>query len=150
MKSNTKKTIRAPWGYRSFVMVAFPQLLLIVVAAALLVMMVIVCARFTKGPESTSALRKQLQLLQAKFTDGRQINPEKEREIMERLQNKIKTASGSANITSNAVLKQLSNSVCNSISAVLTKPSLENKTSWLKLNALMKDFDRQYYSVASL
>jgi len=34
---------------------------------------------------------------------------------------------------------------CKAIQAVLSQPSLENRTSWIKLNAIMVDFNDLYF-----
>lgn len=132
-------------GHKGTLVLAFPPILIIVIAAVLFVMMISVCTKFTKGPLSTSAFLKQLHVLQLKLVLGKKINPEKEREEMERLQNKIKTFSEASIISRNADLQRLLHSICHSIKVVLGQPNLENRTSWIKLNALMVDFNTQYF-----
>jgi membrane protein insertase Oxa1/YidC/SpoIIIJ len=123
----------------------FPQITLLIFVILLLILMVSVCIKFTKGPFNTSALQEHLQRLQAKFSAGILINPRTEREEMETLQNKIKTTSNPALISGNATLKRLLYSNCKAIQAVLGQPGLENRTSWIKLNALMVDFNDLYF-----
>ena len=124
---------------------AFPPLLLIAFVVGLLVTTILVCIKFTKGPASTKAFTDRLRTLQLKFDSGKTIHPEKEREEMERLQNKIKTTSEAAIISGNSDLRHLLYSICQSLHGVLNQPSLENRTSWIKLNAVMVDFDTQYF-----
>ena len=123
----------------------FAPILLIVFVTALLVLMVSACAKFTKGPLSTAALLQQLQRLQAKFVSAVLIDPEVERKEMETLQNKIKTSSDPAVISRNPELKRLFRSNCGAIQAVLNQSNLENRTSWIKLRAVMVDFNAQYF-----
>lgn len=126
-------------------LITFPEITLLIFVAGLLVMMVSACIKFTKGPVNTSALEQQLQRLQAKFTAGLLINPKSEREEMETLQNKLKTTSNPSLISGNASLKQLFYSNCKAIQAVLRRPDLQDRTAWIKLNALMVDFDALYF-----
>jgi hypothetical protein len=122
-----------------------PQIMLIGLVILLLALMKSACTKFTKGPVSTTALLQQLQRLQAKFALGKLINPEMEREEMERLQNKISTSSEPGIISGNADLKRLLYSNCKSIQAVLSQSILENRTSWIKMNAMMVDFNTHYF-----
>ncbi|GAA4746183.1 hypothetical protein [Flavisolibacter ginsenosidimutans] len=124
---------------------AFPPLLMIALVVGLLVLMVATCIKFTKGPQSTSALVLQLQRLQAKFLSAETINPEKERAEMEVLQNNIKTASDPSIISGNLALQKLFSSNCQSIRMALNNSHAEDKTAWVKLNALMTDFNFLYF-----
>lgn len=132
-------------GNGSLLFLTLPQISLIVFVTFLLILMVSVCIKFTKGPFNTSALLQQLKRLEAKFVSGKMINPKIEREEMERLQNKIKTTSDPAVISGNRDLKRLLYNNCKSIQTVLSQPGLENRTSWIKLNALMVDFNDLYF-----
>ena len=144
--NNSPKRRRLPKFQNScLLLLTLPQLTLLIFVAGLLVMMVSACIKFTKGPVNTSALAQQLQRLQAKFTGGLSINPQKEREEMEKLQNKLKTTSTAALISGNANLKQLFYSNCKAIQAVLRRSDLQNRTAWIKLNALLVDFDALYF-----
>jgi hypothetical protein len=124
---------------------ALPPLLLIIAVVGLLILTVSVCIKFTKGPLSTAALLRQLQILQAKFMQGKTIDPDTQRQEMEILQNKLKTSSDPALISANSDLKQLFSSNCQAIQSVLERPLLENRTSWIKLNTMMLDFNSHYF-----
>lgn len=139
------KRILTGAGTQESLYIAFAPILLIVFVGALFIMMVSVCFTFTKGPLSTTAFLKQLQILQARFAAGKIINPDTERVEMEKLQNKIKTFSEASIISGNADLQRLLYSICQSIKVALGQPDLENRTSWIQLNALMVDFNTQYF-----
>lgn len=119
--------------------------MLIIIVTSLLMITASICSKFTKGPLSTVALLQRMRLLQAKFIAGKEIDPETEREEMEILQNKIKTSSSMQTISGNSDLKQLFARNCASIQSVLKQPVLDNKTSWIKFNALMADFNTSYF-----
>jgi hypothetical protein len=123
----------------------FPQLLLIVVLAGLLVLLVTTCIKFTKGPVSTDALKKQLRSLQLKFVTAGLISPEAERKEMEMLQNKIKTSSNPSIISSDNDLKLLFASNCQYIQLELNNTKLENRSSWIKFKELMFGFYEFYF-----
>ena len=57
----------------------------------------------------------------------------------------IKTSSDPALISGDANLRRLLFSNCRSIQTILGEPDLANRTAWIKLNALMVDFDTQYF-----
>lgn len=124
---------------------AFPPLLLIALVVGLLLLMVATCIKFTKGPQSTSALVLQLQRLQAMFLSAETINPEKERAEMEVLQNKLKTSSSPSIISGNLALQKLFSSNCQSIRMAMNNSHADDKTAWIKLNALMADFNSLYF-----
>jgi hypothetical protein len=145
MKQIQKIRLYITRGSSGITFIAFPPLLLIIVVVALMALMVSVCIKFTKGPLSTAALLQQLQHLQARFASGKQINPEREREEMEILQNKIKTTSDPITISENMDLKRLFYSNCKSIQGVLGQADLQNRTSWIKLNGLMVEFNSRYF-----
>lgn len=123
----------------------FPQLLLIFVLAGLLLLLVTTCIKFTKGPISTDALKKQLRLLQLKFVTAAHISPELERKEMEILQNKIKTSSNPLIISSDNELKLLFASNCKYIQSEITNMKLENRSSWIKFKELMFSFYEFYF-----
>ena len=123
-----------------------PQILLIALIAGLLVLTVSICVRFTKGPLSTAALKRRLLQLQSRFVASEPIDPELERQEMERLQNKIKTSSDQLTISGDDDLKQLIASNRNYIQLALAKKEVANKTSWIQFNALMTDFDHSYFT----
>lgn len=145
MNDFQKGNERTKFQNSSLLFLTVPQITLLIVVVLLLVMMVSVCTQFTKGPVSTKALLLQLQNLQRKFALGKTVNPETERETMEQLQNKIKTSSDPALISGDANLRRLLFSNCRSIQTILGEPDLANRTAWIKLNALMVDFDTQYF-----
>jgi len=122
-----------------------PQILLIVGLAALIVLLVTVCTKFTKGPISTDALKKQLRLLQLKFVTAETINPEMERKEMEILQNKIKTSSNALIISDDNDLKLLSDSNCKYIQSEMDNINLTNRSSWIQFRELMLGFDKLYF-----
>ena len=126
--------------------IGVPPILLILIVASLLMIAASICTKFTKGPLSTAALLERMRLLQAKFMAGNTIDPEAEREEMEILQNKIKTTSTLQTISGNSDLKQLFARNCAFIQSVLKQPLLDNKTSWIKFNALMVDFNTSYFT----
>ena len=132
-------------GNEGVLILGFPPILLIAVVIVLFAMMISVCFRFTKGSLSTSSFLKRLQSLQLKFTLGKEIYPETEREEMERQQNQLKTTANATAISGNAEMRSMLSSICKSIQDVLRQPGLENRTSWIKLNALMGDFNLQYF-----
>jgi len=123
----------------------FPQLLLIVVLAGLLLLLITTCIKFTKGPVSTNALKKQLRSLQLKFVTAAHISPEAERKEMEILQNKIKTSSNPLIISSDNELKLLFASNCKYIQSEITNMKLENRSSWIKFKELMFSFYEFYF-----
>lgn len=128
----------------SLFLLTLPQITLLLLVVLLLVLMVSVCTRFTSGAVSTNALQQKLRRLQQKFASGK-VNPLTEREAMELLHNKVKTTSSAAVISGDADLKWLFYSNCRSIQAMLSKPDLADRTAWIKLNALMVDFNTQYF-----
>lgn len=130
---------------KNLLFLALPQIGMLVLMALMIYWMVSVCTKSTKGPASMAALLQQLQRLQAKFTAGRLVNPQTEREEMEILQNKIKTRTDPALISGNDGLKQLFHSNGNAIKAVLAQPDLHNRTAWIKLNTMMVNFDEFYF-----
>lgn len=140
------KKILTGAGTQKKLYAAFVPVLLMIFLGALFIAMVSVCFTSTKGPLSTTAFLKQLQSLQARFAAGKIINPETEREHLEKLQNKVKTLSEASIISGNADLRRLLHSICQSIKIVLDQPDLANRTTWIKLNSLMVDFNTQYFS----
>jgi hypothetical protein len=127
------------------VLIAFPHILLVVVVAALLALMVLTCIKFTKGPLSATALRSHLLQLQSKFITSASIDPEAERQEMEKLQNKIKTFSDRSTISGNKDLRQLFASNCKYIRAAMTDANPVNRSSWIKFQELMFNFDKFYF-----
>ena len=125
--------------------ISIPHVTLIIIVLVLLIVLVSACIKFTTGPANTVALMQQLKRLQAKFAANTLLNPNTEREEMEILQNKLKTTSSPAVISGDVNLKQLFYTNCKSIQAVLSRADLSNRTSWIKLNALMVDFDDLYF-----
>jgi hypothetical protein len=130
---------------KGILFIALPQLLLVVVVAGLLVLMVSVCIKLTKGPLSTTALKRQLILLQARFVAAALVNPDLEREKMEALQNNIKTSSSPLTISGDYELRVLFHNNCESIQSKLYQPDLDNRTGWIKLNELMTGFNAMYF-----
>jgi hypothetical protein len=126
-------------------LLTFPPILIIVFVVVMLVWMVSTCFRSTKGPASTAALLLQLQQLHAKFISAEKIDPEIEKKEMESLQNKIKTASDPAVISGNPDLRKMFWLNCQSIASVLNEEGLKDRTAWIKLNALMIDFNFLYF-----
>lgn len=130
---------------KGILIVTLPQILLIVVVAGLLVLMVFSCIKAVKGPLSTTALKRYLILLQAKFASANTIDPNLERDEMENLQNKIKTSCSALRISGDSDLKSLFHNSCRSIHLILQQPHLNDRTGWLKFNALMTDFKTSYF-----
>jgi hypothetical protein len=122
-----------------------PQVLLIVGLGALIVFLVTTCIKFTKGPISTDALKRQLRLLQLKFVTAETINPDVERREMEILQNKIKTSNDALIISDDNDLKLLSGSNCKYIQLEMDNVNLANRSSWIQFRELMLGFDRFYF-----
>lgn len=122
-----------------------PQVLLIVGLGALIVFLVTTCIKFTKGPISTDALKRQLRLLQLKFVTAETINPDVERREMEILQNKIKTSNDALIISDDNDLKLLSGSNCKYIQLEMDNVNLANRSSWVQFRELMLGFDRFYF-----
>jgi len=122
-----------------------PQVLLIVGLGALIVFLVTTCIKFTKGPISTDALKRQLRLLQLKFVTAETINPDVERREMEILQNKIKTSNDVLIISDDNDLKLLSGSNCKYIQLEMDNVNLANRSSWIQFRELMLGFDRFYF-----
>ena len=122
-----------------------PQVLLIVGLGALIVFLVTTCIKFTKGPISTDALKRQLRLLQLKFVTAETINPDVERREMEILQNKIKTSNDPLIISDDNDLKLLSGSNCKYIQLEMDNVNLANRSSWIQFRELMLGFDRFYF-----
>lgn len=132
-------------GLNRLLLITLPQILLIVVLAGLLVLLVSTCIKFTKGPLSTSALKKHLLQLQSKFVASALINPEWERQEMEKLQNKIKTSSDQLTISGDKDLQQLFANNCKYIQSTMTDVNLVNRSSWIKFKALMFGFNKFYF-----
>jgi hypothetical protein len=130
---------------QKLLLITVPQLLLVAVLLSLLVLMVITCIKFTKGPLSTTALKRHLLLLQSKFITSVPINPELERQEMEKLQNKIKTSSDQLTISEDKDLKQLFAINCEHIHSAMKDVNVVNKSSWIKLNAVMCGFSKFYF-----
>src|SRR5947209_3162735 len=126
-------------------LIALPQLLLIAVVASLLVLMISACIKFTKGPLSTAALKQHLLLLQSKFISSAPINPEWERQEMEKLQNKIKTSNDQLTISSDKDLEELFASNCTHTHSAMTDVNVVNKTSWIKFKAVLCGFSEFYF-----
>ena len=122
-----------------------PQVLLIVGLGALIVFLVTTCIKFTKGPISTDALKRQLRLLQLKFVTAETINPDVERREMVILQNKIKTSNDVLIISDDNDLKLLSGSNCKYIQLEMDNVNLANRSSWIQFRELMLGFDRFYF-----
>lgn len=125
--------------------ITFPQLLIIVVLGGLLVLLVSTCIKSTKGSLSITALKKHLLQLQSKFSTSALIDPELERQEMEKLQNKTKTSSDPLIISSDKELQQLFVSNCKCIREVMADAHLVNRSSWIKFKELMFSFDHSYF-----
>ena len=123
----------------------FPPILVIVFVVGMLVLLFFTCFRSTTGQASTAALLLHLQQLHGKFISAEKIDPEIERKEMEILQNKIKTASDAVVISGNPDLRKMFGLNCQSIAAVLNDEGLTDRTAWIKLNALMIDFNFLYF-----
>lgn len=126
-------------------MITFPQILLIVLLFGLLVLLVRTCIRFTRGPLTTTALKQQLLQLQSKFVGSAPINPEAERQAMEILQNKIKTANDQLTISEDEEIRQLFASNCKYIQSIMSDVNLANRSSWIKFKELMFGFGDFYF-----
>jgi hypothetical protein len=127
--------------------ITLPQLVLIIVVAGLLVLMVSAAVKNNRGPLSTTALKRHLLLLRSKLERSNLINPDIEREEIEKLQNKIKTSSSSATISGNNDLKALVSDNCLAVQLILQQPHLDNRSGWIKLNALLTGFRASYFQV---
>jgi len=128
-------------------LIMLPQIFLIAVLAGLLILLVSTCIKFTKGPLSTIALKRHLLQLQSKFMTSASINPEWERQEVEKLQNKIKTASDPLTISGDKDIQQLFASNCKYIQAVMTDVNLINRSSWIKFKELMFSFNDFYFHI---
>lgn len=126
-------------------LITFPQILLIVLLFGLLVLLVRTCIRFTRGPLTTTALKQQLLQLQSKFVGSAPINPEAERQAMEILQNKIKTANDQLTISEDEEIRQLFASNCKYIQSIMSDVNLANRSSWIKFKELMFGFGDFYF-----
>jgi hypothetical protein len=127
--------------------ITLPQLVLIIVVVCLLMLMVSVSVKNNRGPLSTTALKRHLLLLRSKLERSNLINPDIEREETEKLQNKIKTSSSSATISGNTDLKALVHDNVLSVQSILQQPHLDNRSGWIKLNALLTGFRASYFPV---
>src|SRR6188768_3109477 len=114
-------------GKQGIFLLTPPQVLLIVVLAGLLLLLVSTCIKFTNGPSSTTALKQHLLLLQSKFAASETVNPELERQQIEKLQNKIKTSSDHLTISADNDLKQLFASNCEYIQSAMIDVNLVNR-----------------------
>jgi RNA recognition motif-containing protein len=123
----------------------FMQILFIVIVVVLFVVAIAACVRFGKGTADTRALKDELLQLIVKFENPFFINPRKERESMEILQNQIKTSSNPSVISNDRELKDLFHNNRQYIQSWLDHPDLDNRTDWIKFNALMKEFDTRYF-----
>ncbi len=126
-------------------MITIPQILLGLLVLGLFAAMFYVSFRSTKGPLSILNLKAQLLLLKRKFDNQSAVDPEEERSIMERLQNKTKTSCSGEVISSNKDLKELFSVTCRFVNGMIASAGPVNKSSWLKYGALMNDFNEQYY-----
>jgi|GEM_PF-2628251 len=126
-------------------MITIPQILLGLLILGLFAAAFYVCFRSTKGPLSILNLKAQLLLLKGKFENQSPVDPEKERSIMEGLQNTAKTSCSGEVISANKDLRTLFFVNCQFINGMITTAVPSNKTSWLKYGALMNDFNEQYF-----
>jgi hypothetical protein len=125
--------------------ITLPQLILIIVVAGLLLLMASAAVEDNKGPLSTTALKKHLLLLRAKFKGSDTIDPDLEREEMEKLQNKVKTSNTSASISGNEDLKGLFLDNSLAVQSILRQSNLDNRSGWIKLNTLLTGFCASYF-----
>ncbi|HEV7333217.1 MAG TPA: hypothetical protein VGN63_19435 [Flavisolibacter sp.] len=126
-------------------MITIPQILLALLVLGLFTAAFYVCFRSTKGPLSIFNLKAKLQVLKRKFENQSAVDPEEERSIMERLQNKTKTSCSREVISSNKDLKELFSVTCQFVNGTITSAGPINKSSWLRYGALMNDFNEHYF-----
>ena len=126
-------------------MIAISQILLGLLLLGLFTAMFYACFSSTKGPLSILNLKGQLLLLKAKFESQLSIDPDKERRIMEDLQNKAKTSCSGEVISANKELRALFLVTCQCVNGMITSSAPSSKTSWLRYGALMNDFNEQYF-----
>lgn len=124
------------------------HLLLLLAVAALFVFAIKASAAFTKGPVSVTALTLYLQRLQVKFAAGAIINPEEERNELETLLNSIKTKTDPATLSGNAELQVLLAGNRQSVNKSLLNLTTDGRTPWIKLHALVTEFEVSYFSKA--
>jgi len=127
-------------------MITIPQILLIVLVLGLFIAMFYACFYSTNGPSSITNLKAHLDLLKSRFANQTPIDPQRERIVMEELQNKLKATCSQKVISDNEVLKTLFSFNCKFINGMLTTAGPINKTQWIKYAALMNDFNDQYFS----
>lgn len=128
---------------------AFPfslsHVLLIAGMICLLGYTAVICLQQTRAPLSVKALRDYLVVLQSKFAGKLSIEPEQEREKMEKLQNELKASCHQQTISANTELQELFSSIKKSMQGVTGDRFVANRSSWLKLNQLVLSFDEQYF-----
>lgn len=132
---------------KGMLFITLPQLLLVIIVAGLLMLMVSVCVKNIKGPLSSGAIKRQLLLLHSKLRTPNLVDPDMERGEMEKLQNKIKTSCSVETISGDNNLKSLFHDNGVLIQEVLRQQHLENRSGWIKLNALLSGFGMQYFRV---
>ena len=128
---------------------AWYEIVMMIVVSGLLAMMISTSLKSSGAPLSIAGLTEHLISLKEKFLTSSMIDPERERTAMERLQNKTKTSCTPEFISQNAGLKELYSVNCKSIEKKLADVQTTEKTSWLKFQAMMKDFDDEYFDVAA-
>ena len=126
-------------------MQTIPQILLILLLIGLFIATFYACFRSTKGPLSVSNLMAHLNSLKIKFANHTPVDPEKERRVMERLQNSIKASCSQEVISGNEGLKALFFVSCQSINGMMETAIPGSKMQWLRYGALMNDFNDQYF-----
>ena len=127
-------------------MISLPEGLLVLLLVGLFSATFYACFGSTKGPVSILNLKAQLLLVKRKFENQSVIDPEEERSVMERLQNKTKTSCSREAISSNNDLRALFFVNCESVNGMRTSSVPTNKTGWLRYGALMNDFNEQYFT----
>jgi hypothetical protein len=135
----------APYGSKALLLITTPQLLLAMVVAGLLVLMVKVCIQSTTGPVSTAALKHHLFLLQQRMAGPGKVQPQQEREELEKLQNTIKTSSTPDAISGDVELRSLFRNNCASIQSKIRQPELEDRSGWIQFGELISGFNASYF-----
>lgn len=145
MNTSIKNCIASYKQWRKGVLFVGPlEIVLIVVVIGLFVLMIFTSLASNNGKLSMNSLKSHLLGLQPRLQSPYTMDPEWERENMERLLNKVKANCEEHVISSNFELKELFDQTCTKMNTIDEKQA-NNRSSWLQLKGVTNSFQALYY-----